>query len=220
MAVLSPLVVEVFGPSCAGKSTLIDGLARRMAADGADLLLHDANRPGSRRAGRLHQLRGYTAPGFAAWCAVNPGRAASARGRKFALSLGLSRALHGRPGVHVLDEGPMKRAATLVRGSTAPSRLLAAIPQPGLAVLVTCDFDVRLARLRATGRDHARTLGDAELRARDELRAEGDRWVAEQLGVQLLRLDTTDGQDWSGHVARAIHERMQAAPPVDRRERG
>src|SRR5690606_32467207 len=152
--------------SHARRASPLGRLARRTPGAGADLWVRDARGPGSRWAGRLHQLRGYSAPGFAAWCAVNPGRAASARGRKFALSLGLSRALHGRPGVHVLDEGPMKRAATLVRGSTAPSRLLAAIPQPGLAVLVTCDFDVRLARLRATGRDHARTLGDAELRAR------------------------------------------------------
>src|SRR5690606_28213995 len=121
----------------------------------------------------------------------------------FAVSLGLAARLRRQAGVHVLDEGPMKRAATLALGSRAPQRLLRSIPRPDLAVLVTCDVEVRLDRLRATGRVHAWELTDDELRRRDERRAVGDRWVAEQGGVDVLVVDTSAGEDLSGQVAEA-----------------
>lgn len=106
----------------------------------------------------------------------------------------------------MIDEGPLKQYATLAHRSRLPTLLARSIPQPDLAVLVECDVDVRLRRLRSSDRTHNLGQTEGELRENHRYRTWWNRWVSDALSLRTLIVDTTHGNDSSEHLATTIHQ--------------
>jgi hypothetical protein len=211
------LVVEVLGLSCAGKTTLVDGIAPLLQAQviGLAVVDIDPRRPMSRRHRAVAMLAGYANLAFLRWALVNPQRSLTRRALEFSYAIRTARTVHAearRRRITLVDEGPMKRFATLAEGSRRPDLLARSIPRPDLALHVECDFGARLSRLRTTGRSHAVRRTDAELWDNHEFRTRGNRRLLRTMGVPVLDVDTTDGRYAPGPAAEAIAELCRRRP--------
>lgn len=208
------MLVEVFGPSCAGKSTVIADLIDGLRADGIAAEDVDGERDGPRMLRARDVVRGLTAPEILVWCLLNPSRAWSDHGRIFLRGAGSSKRLRALSRstdtgkIIVVDEGPLKRLSTLAENSRGPALLLRGTPAPDVAVLVTCDFDERLRRLRATGRSAAKSMSDTELRARDLAKARWNDRIVDRLPVDVIRLDTSSGRGASVEAMQEVRARL------------
>lgn len=202
------MIIEVFGPSCAGKTSLIRGVAEIFRRYGIPVEEHDGVRCAAELECSCRPDMKLRDPRLLAWSAANRARASSEGVRQFSRSLALAKSLKRPSVVSILDEGPLKWSSTAAQGSKFPAALAHSIPKPDLAVLLDCDFEVRLARLRATGRVHARSRKDDELRERDLAKSEWNMWISDLLGLNLVRVDTSSSGDWSGHVAELVRTRF------------
>lgn len=203
------MLVEVFGPSCAGKSTLITDIHRALEEDRFSVETHDGAEPLPRGRRLMDIARASAHPRLMLWCLLNGWRAFSHEGRIFLRSVGLSTRLRGAaPIIFVLDEGPLKRVSTLAEGSCWPGLLLKGAPKPDMGILVECGFDIRLGRLRETGRSAALTQSDDELRQRDLAKTRWNQRIVAESGVDIVRIDTTSGADFTNEVAMRIRNRM------------
>lgn len=110
----------------------------------------------------------------------------------------------------LLDEGPVKvHKPWSLRHARGERLLIKGLPVPDVLVIVTCDPAIRLARLRAVDRLHARTLSDAEILSRDT----GDkhaRRFADARGVPVIEVDTSSGTDNSA----ALRQRLRSVVPI------
>ncbi|QJW35977.1 hypothetical protein [Cellulosimicrobium protaetiae] len=202
-------VVEIFGLSCAGKSTLVAGIVSALQVRADEFRLVDID-PGDRSLDRARAVAaGYTNVDFLLWALVNPRVALSPRARAFAYVIAKARELHAHVGagqIVLLDEGPLKRYATLAEGSRRPDLLYRSMPSPDLAVNVVCSFPVRLDRMRSNGRPHARGRTDEELLANHVFRSRWNRRIAAARGPDGLVVDTTRAQDASLLAAGVVEE--------------
>src|SRR5690606_28443368 len=82
------MVIEFFGPSCAGKTSLLNGVSRVLAREDIHFENHDAERGWkSNWDFRTDLCRGLTDPYLAWWCVLNPAKASSRGGRCFIASV-------------------------------------------------------------------------------------------------------------------------------------
>jgi hypothetical protein len=202
------VIIEVFGPSCAGKTSLIQGVVETLGRDGIPVEMYSGKAVQPIQNARADLIRRPSDLRFSIWCAANPAVADSPSGRQFSQSLVLSRRLKGLGVVQILDEGPLKWSSTIGQGSKFPNALASCIRRPAVAVLVDCDFDVRVARLRSTGRFHARGRTEVELKARDHAKREWNEWLVERLKLNVIRVDTSSGEDRSERVAQTVQARF------------
>lgn len=202
------MIVEIFGPSCVGKTTLIENVSSELRGNGVAVTHHSGATDIRSNISVAALLRGLCSVRVVTWCLVNPRRAWSRTGRWFVHARGVRcRAGKGR-GVAILDEGPLKVVARVAEDSRLPNLLVRSIPEPDLAVLVTCDFDVRLERMRSTGRAHAASQSDEFLAARDAAKAKWNQWACDTLQLDVVTLDTTAGEDWTSHLVTLIGDRL------------
>lgn len=177
------VLIEFAGPSCAGKSTLISALTNERA----DWEKCEA----AAVAGCRDILWAIMAPYLTLWVLINPRLAFTAKGRQLLGAIGLVARIKRRDGVFLIDEGPIKlHQLWSLRSARGVSFLRRAIPKPDVLVVVTCKPEIRLARLRATGRLHARALTDEEIRRRET----GDRLAlqfAKERDVPIIEVDTS-----------------------------
>lgn len=195
------MVIEFFGASCTGKSTLIRDVAVRLGEVGIQVEVEDTEAGRKRRS---DVLRGLVDPRWAWWFVANMRVVSRFNRRRLVRSVGAARRVRERPGVLLLDEGPLKWASTVLPGSRAISVVLKALPEPALAVHVVCDFDERLDRMRDTSRSHAKGMGDDALRERDRVKGLWNDRLIRTLAAPVLRADTTGGRRWSSEVCRKI----------------
>jgi thymidylate kinase len=211
------VIIEVFGPSCAGKTSLIQGVAETLRRDGIAIEVYSGKAVRPIRNARIGLIRRFSDLRLSIWSVVNPAVADSPSGRQFSQSLALSTRLRGSGVVQILDEGPLKWSSTVGQGSKFPNTLVSCIPRPDIAVLVDCDFDVRLARLRSAGRFHARARTEDELRARDHAKREWNEWLIDRLKLNVIRVDTSSSDDRSDHVAQTVRSRFLGQAATERR---
>lgn len=160
------MIVEFVGMSCTGKSTLVRALAEELARRGVEVQRHEAFRlhdihgrphPASvLRADRRRAL--WRSPGLllVLWSVRRDEQRRRAMDRQLR-TVGYT--LRLRPGavVHLLDEGPMKTMPKGRHWRTWQLQLLRrGLPRTDRAVHVTCDPQIRVDRVLATGRRFAR----------------------------------------------------------------
>lgn len=203
------MLVEFFGPSCAGKSTLISGVQHALEKDGIPVSLYHGEAKEGGWTRTIDMARGLTHARIMLWFVLNVPQILSVEGRQFLRASGLVKRLQVANSVVILDEGPLKRISILARRDTRYSRLLIrGAPKPDLAVLVECDFNIRLQRLRAVGREFSVGTTDQELRARDLMKTKWNSRIVAELDMEVIRLDTSCGEDYSPIVAERIRHRV------------
>lgn len=202
------MIIEVFGPSCAGKTALIHGVTQILRCDGIPIEMFSGKIEQPIRDSRGDFLQHPRDLRLRIWFAANSAVADLPSGRQFNHSLELSKRLKDSGAVQILDEGPLKWSSTVGYNRKFPTLLASGIPRPDIAILVDCEFDVRLARLRNTGRFHARARTEDELKARDHAKREWNEWLVDRLKLNVVRVDTSSGVDRSESVAQAIRSRL------------
>lgn len=196
------MIVEFVGPSCAGKSTLVLSAWQQLLLLGVTAHRHKADRDGAE-----YDPSQTPAP-EADWLAANPGILDDHRMWPLLRSVAFMRSLSGQAAVHLVDGGPIKRCTyglwQVIDRCGGREALANWLPRPDLAVLVDCDPQVRIARVRTTNRSHARGQIDEELHARHEFALAQARWIRDELGVPMLHVDTTDCHDHGPSVAEQV----------------
>lgn len=198
------MIVEFFGPSCAGKTTLIADIMRRLARSGIASDLHNIESITSGISRKDDILWALRKPQLLLWRIANLRQARSRSGLRFITIIGVRERIQPSARIGIVDEGPLKRLAIQAEHSRGRKLLARAVPRPDLAVLVTCDFDKRLSRMRDAGRAHVRSVPIATLRERDRAKAQWNEWICDTLGLRILRIDTSDDQDHSETLASEI----------------
>lgn len=193
------MIVEFIGPSCAGKSTLLRSTWKHLQLLGVTAHRHRADLDSAeydpeRDAGPETK-----------WLAANPGILDNQRIWVLLRSAAYVRTLSGHAAVHLVDGGPLKHysyglSQTMARYGGREA-LATWLPLPDVAVLVDCDPELRVERLRESQRRHAKILTDEELYARHEHSLAQARWVRDELRVPLFEVDTTHSQDHSPSLA-------------------
>lgn len=206
------VVVEVFGLSCAGKSTLIANLSLALRDRVPQVVLVDLESDDSTPRRLADIIGGFTNLRFLRWALVNPRRSLTRR------ALGFARVSHRArktrrvvlPGqLVILDEGPMKQFATLAEGSRRPELLQRSMIPPDVALHVECDFNTRLDRMRGSDRSHARGRSDDELRENHTFRSRWNRWLVGVVSSHTLVVDTSRNED-PVPAARAVADEIGA----------
>ncbi|HVF84055.1 MAG TPA: hypothetical protein VM913_07790 [Sphingomicrobium sp.] len=168
--------------------------------------------------GRADKLRTVGHPMFLAWCLLNPSLVPGRAARQLLGAVGRTRQARRRGGLVLLDEGPVKLHKRIsLRSSRAAGLLRRGIPAPDVLVIVTCDPQVRLARLRKTGRVHAQTRTDEEL-LKDASGADFAQRFAAERKVPVVEIDTSSDDN----AAPRLYELLQpflagAASPTSTR---
>lgn len=204
------MLVEVFGPSCAGKTTLISGVQQTLVRDGIRAQVYHGEGRERFWIRSMDVARGIGHPRFMLWFVLNLPQTLTREVLKFMRAAGLARRLRMGDTITILDNGPLKRTSILAKGSRYPKLLIRGGPKPDLAVLVECDFDIRLGRIRATGRPWALGTTDQELRARDLVKTEVNSRIIRELEIEVLRFDTSLDEDFSDVVAERIRDRVRS----------
>jgi thymidylate kinase len=185
------MLVEFAGQSCSGKSTLIDRLERKLREQ-----QFPVRKVSAWSTTRGEVLRALFDPRLLAWCLLNPHLMRGESARLVLGAIGRTRALQRKQsGLVLLDEGPIKlHKRRSLRCGRAHHLLQRALPAPDILVLVRCDPEVRLARLRREKREHADRRSDQELIA-DLSGEEIPRRFAATRAVPILVIDTTAPKD-------------------------
>lgn len=204
------MIVEIFGPSCAGKTTLADRIAEYYGRHGMPAQRVHGRRGRRPRTLRADFLRGVAHPRMLLWLLADPRFAVTERGRLIVRATGLVRRLQDQPGVHLVDEGPLRIASAVDLGH--PQLLIKALHAPDAAVLVHCDPVVRLQRIRAEARRGAEQRSDAEIIDREERQVQACKMLAGALAAPVIEVDTTDGIDRADEVIAQL-DRLRCADP-------
>ena len=186
----SELIIEFAGPSCSGKSTLVRRLEQELHDQGLAPL-----RVKAWRTEHTELLRAVVRPRVMAWCLLNPRLVPGFAARQLLGAMALTHRLRRGEGLVLLDEGPVKlHKRRSLRKARGERLLWSAMPAPDVLVIVTCDPEVRLTRLRREDRPHARGLSDQDVLTD----VTGDHFAhrfAAARQVPLVEIDTSSGQD-------------------------
>jgi thymidylate kinase len=202
------MIIEFAGPSCSGKSTLTHSLVAALSDRSM------AARRVRARGTETHELlRAVCDPRFVAWLLLNPHLMRQTETRLLAGAIADTRRIKRNEGIVLLDEGPVKRHKNgPLRRARADRLLWSLMPAPDVLVIVTCDPEVRLARLRQEDRPHVREFSDEEILS--ELT--GDQFArrfAAARQVPVVEIDTSVGRDLVPEAC-ALLERFLGGPAV------
>ena len=194
------MIIEFAGPSCSGKSTLVRRLEHELTEQG-----YAPRRVVAWRTSRWDLLRAAASPRLVVWCLLNPRLVPRFALRQLLGAVAMVSRLRREQGVVLVDEGPVKlHKRRPIRKARGDRLLWRAMPAPDVLVIVTCDPQVRLARLRQEDRPHARALTDDEV-LNDVTGDHFARRFAEARHVPLVEIDTTSGAD----VFPALEEQLR-----------
>ena len=207
----SDLVVEFMGMSGVGKSTLIKRTHELLTELGIEAHRHlDRVRTPVRTGDAIRLL---SDPTLARWTVSNRDYCRTEPGRLFVRSLAFLRSLHRTEGVHLVDEGPLKLGTTAVARVERAEVLVRHMPRPDVVVLVDCDPQERLARLRALNRLHTQGISDENLLARHKRGLERMRRFIDAYERPTWEFDTSGPTDHSEELAARITQMESSSVP-------
>lgn len=195
------MIVEFFGPSCAGKTTLASRLATHYQEHGIEAARLHARRGRPAYTLRAEFLRGLVHPKTAFWLIADPRTAATSQSRTLIRTAGFVHRTRSKQGLHLVDEGPLRIASALMQKSRRPDLLIGALPVPDAAVLVHCAPEVRLQRIHAVKRRGREARSDRTILEREERQVRDCLRLAAAIDVPVIEVDTTAGVDHTRSVA-------------------
>lgn len=210
------MIVEFVGLSGVGKSTLLRDVEGRLQTAAVAVTAHDARSAVSHglvgaSSQRRNLARGaLRAPRVATLAARTLRDSRGFSLRRYLGSIGYVTTLRRSTGVHLIDEGPLKRLPTSEPFASWWPGLMAALPKADLIVHVVCDSDVRIERVRQLDRPHARGVSQQQLRDVEAYSLKRLREAMAAQEVPVLTVDPTKDPIAAAAVADAIRARHGA----------
>ena len=218
------VVIEIIGPAGAGKSTLVARLEHLLRRQGTEVVAHRAigfvdpdGRPESKVRRRANQaLSLLSNPRLVLWC-WRYGRSTLDSKTLVAMCVRarFAKRLRRRPGIHLLDEGPLRIAPVLFAHAQGRGpELLAFLPLPQLVVALTVDPDVPVERVQARPVGTISSAAALErLRSANRLHTSALETI--QQTVPAIQLDTTRGEDHTAAARDWILSQLRRRPDAD-----